>query len=272
MMGTAGQIPSFEEAFAAHTSLRVERFDPSSIVAATSNRLEQPERMVAALGLGLQGVGLARLTLNLLASRQGAERLRRTRQNAVIISGVCGLAALGFAVSGMVEIHHRKLLMLQTLERRERLYQSLRSDVRAVLQRQQRTERRSQQLAGLVGDASLASQLLMQVADALPETTWLTKAECAKNGTVQLLLEGRAKTFQEVTQFMERLKGIGGGGAAVKPISTSVIKDEESGKEVIAFAVQVERMVRSHEESAGTSSQPSSNSVAPAAAVKKMRR
>ena len=86
-------------------------------------------------------------------------------------------------------------------------------------------------------------QLVAYIADALPETVWLTKLECAKNGTLEGLVEGQGRSFQDVTQFLERLKGIAG-ITAVKPLSSTVTIDETSGKELIVFAAQISGRVR----------------------------
>jgi Tfp pilus assembly protein PilN len=140
----------------------------------------------------------------------------------------------------MVAVRQRRLVVLKALEQRERLYQTLRPEVRALLQRQQVTEQRGRLLEGLVGQGSALAQLLATVADVLPRTVWLTKAECSKDAAgMDALLEGRARSFQDVTELLERLKRADG-VTGVKPLATNVVSDQETGKESIAFSVRVE--------------------------------
>ena len=150
------------------------------------------------------------------------------------------LAAFGFGLSGMMASRARRAQLLQSLERREKLYQTLRPQIRTMLQRQQRIEGRAAQLERLAVDASLVTRLLGQLSAALPEHVWLTSVECSTDELLSGLLEGRATSFQEVTQFFDRLKTTAG-MTTVKPLSTNVKTDEATGKEVIAFSVQIQR-------------------------------
>ncbi len=205
-----------------------------------SARIEEPARYLAATGLALQAIGLAPVALNLLAGSQRQQQADRTRGISHAVSAVCLTAALVLGFNGMTEVRRRRLLVLQSLEARERLYQSLRPEVRALLQQQQHVQQRTQQLERLANQVPLLTQVLGQIADALPDDVWLAKAECVKTGLVEGTLEGRAKSFQEVTKFLERLK-TAAGMATVKPLSTNVTPDPATGKEVVAFVVEVQR-------------------------------
>jgi len=240
VMGSPDRFPGLQELITSRLGCEAHSFDLARAVASGANRLEAPGRWAAALGLALQALETVRLPLNLLASVQRQGRSRRVRHTAAITSGVFALAAIGFGISGMMEVRERRVLLLQLLERQEHLYQTLRPEVLTLLKRQQYIEGRSLQLEQLVGDRRLLTQLLAQIAEALPDDVWLTKVDCSKDGRIEGLLEGRAKSFQEVTQFLDRLKTVGG-MTTVKPLSTTVTTDSGSGKEVIAFTVQVER-------------------------------
>ena len=221
--------------------LRVEPLDVAR-VASGVNRLERPERAVAALGLALQGVGLSPLPLNLLDGVQTEAQAQRIRRVAAITSGVCAVAVIVTGLSGMIEVRHRRASILRAMEQQEHLYQTLRPEVRSLLQRQQRTMRQNLQLGRLVSDMPLLSQTLVQIAGVLPDDVWLTALECAKAKaeTIQGTLKGRARSFQDVTQFLERLKSTAG-MTEVKPLSTSIMVDEASKKDIIVFAIQFQR-------------------------------
>ena len=143
----------------------------------------------------------------------------------------------------MLEVRRRRANVLRALERQEHLYQTLRPEVRSLLQRQSRTLQRSLELERLVSETPLLSQLLVQVAGILPDDVWLTTLECSKASadTLQGTIKGRAKSFQDVTQFLERLKRMAG-MTEVKPLSTNVTVDEASKKDLIVFAVEFQRV------------------------------
>jgi Tfp pilus assembly protein PilN len=204
-------------------------------------------RGLAAVGLALQALDAAPVSLNLLASFQNEARGKRITRTAGILSAVFLVAAFAFGISGMLESRARKTRLLELLEGREKLYQTLRPEIRTMLRRQQRIEQRGTQLQRLATDASLLTRLLGELAGTLPDRVWLTSLEATKNGLLSGILEGRATSFQDVTQFFDRLK-TGAGMTTVKPIATNVKTDEATGKEVIAFSVQIQRPLIAQEE------------------------
>ena len=242
MIATASVAERLQPLLSARAGWQIELVDPRQIVSAGSAQSEQPAQFIAAIGLALQGVGLARLPLNLLAAGQAQARAGRLRQGAWVASLVCLLAVLGLGASGMLELRQRRLHVLQAVEQQARLYHALRPQVRALIQRQQRIEQRSAQLSRLSGDSLLLGMLLIHVADALPDTMWLTSFECSQGaaGALDGIIQGRAKSFQDATQFLDRLKTVAGMTSA-KPLSTSVATDPATGKEVVAFSIQVQR-------------------------------
>jgi hypothetical protein len=217
----------------------VEAFDLGQVVRLGSSRLEHPERWAVPVGLALQGLEAAPVPLNLLAAAQGQALERRARQAAWALCGLFALATVGLALSGMVTVRARRLRLLQALERREHLYQSLRPQVRSLLQRQEATTRRTEALARLMTDAGDAARLLVSVTEALPPTMWLMKFEAARDGAPGVQIEGRARSFQDVTGLVDRLKALPG-ATGVKPLSTNVVTDERTGKDAIAFAVRID--------------------------------
>ena len=140
----------------------------------------------------------------------------------------------------MLELTERRTKVLQALERREELYQTLRPDVRALLLRQEQTQQRTHHLEELLRDSPLLTHVLADVVRALPQTVWLTKAEWSKGRTVEGVLEGRAYSFQEVTRLMEALKTTAG-MSSVKLLSAPVSAEGTTGRDVIVFTIQVER-------------------------------
>jgi Tfp pilus assembly protein PilN len=242
-VGSATTLPVLEAALSKVPGLDVARFEPGEAIKATAASAEMARGCATALGLALQGLGLARLPLNFLTASQSEARAKRATRIAMAASAVCAVVALGFGASAVMEIRHRRAALLEALAKREALYQSLRPDVRALLQRQEAIQLRGAQLEQLAGERAFTVQLVAYIAEALPETVWLTKLECAKNGTLEGLVEGQGRSFQDVTQFLERLKGIAG-ITVVKPLSSTVTIDETSGKELIVFAAQISGRVR----------------------------
>ncbi len=269
VVGSSQELERLQGTFDTACGLQLERLELERLVTTKGSRLEQPDRFVAAAGLALQGIDSAGISLNLLQQPQQRVREQQTRRTAQAISVVSVLAAVALAVSGMLEVRSRRLRVAQLLERQVQLYQALRPELRTLLQRQQDIERRSLQLQRLLEHSPALVELLSQIAAALPDTVWLSKFECSKSqppGTtdavqaavVDGLLEGRANSFQEVTQFLDRLKALDN-MATVKPLSTSVVTDEAGGKESIAFAVQVQRPLSPSavaDQSAGGAAEP----------------
>ena len=235
IIGPPDIMPRAQEMLAGE---RVERFDLAQVVALGA--IERPDRFVAALGLALQGLGAAGLSLNLLATSQSQAHARRIQRAASLASALCVMSAAVLGLSGMLEVRQRSVRVLRSLERQERLYQTLRPEARALLQQEEHLERRSLQLEHLAGEAALTTQVLARIAEALPGEAWLTSLECSKAGLMSGLIDGRARSFQDVTKFMEQLKTLAG-MTTVRPLSTNVTTDGATGTEVIAFSVQVQQ-------------------------------
>ena len=246
LVGPSATIPQLEEIVTTRLGLRAEWVDAAAIASGAKD-VKHPERSLIALGLAFQALGLARVPLNLLSAVQTHVRARSVRRSAFILSGVFGAAAAGLGLSGMLEVRERHARVLGALERREQLYQSLRPDARALLQRQEGLEQRTLQLERVAAEAAVLTRLFGQVVEVLPDAIWLTKFEASSNlsptNTVPTdmaegLLEGRANSFQDVTQFLDQLKRIAG-MRAVKTLSTNVIPASDASTELIAFNVQV---------------------------------
>ncbi len=240
MIGPEAVLPRLQMLVGSHSDGTVDRFDLARLLTVPPTSTEPIERSIAAVGLALQGLKIAHIPLNLIETVQRRARWQQTHRAATVVSVLCTVAMLGLGVNGMLEVRHRRLRILQSLEQKQRLYQSLRPEVRELLKRQHHLQQRTAQLERLGGEGSELTQGLAQVAAALPDTVWLTKLECTKSGAVEGTLEGRAKSFQDVTQFFERLKSVAG-MTNVKPLSTNVVNDQTTGKEVVTFVVQVQR-------------------------------
>ncbi|MBI3011361.1 MAG: hypothetical protein HYY58_02580 [Candidatus Omnitrophica bacterium] len=253
----AGAWARLHETLTRQCGLRVERADCSRLMGNGAARFEQESgALITAVGLALQGVGRVRLALNLLASSHRERQSWRIRRAAMITARISVVATVALGLSGMVELRHRRVRVLEALQRQEQLYQSLRPDVRSLLQRQHGMQQHIQRLERLVEDAPAVAQFLAQVAEVLPDDIWLSKLDCSKtslpvgmrDSPVEMLegvLEGRARSFQTLTRFLEELKGSAGqaGGWTIKLLSTNVAPDEASGKDIVAFAVQVQRLL-----------------------------
>ena len=251
VVGSSGTWPRVRQALVSQEQIEVVSFEPppSLIGHASSVSPEQPAGM-AAIGLALQGLRLARLPLNLLTATQQERRVSAIRAGALAMSGVCLILSLVLGAQGMMELRRRRQHALELAEHRQRLYHTLRPHVRALLQHQEHAQERLQRLQQLLVEAGLLPRLFAQISQALPDDVWLTTLECAKSPLVgvasaaegiEVSLEGRAVSFQALTQFMDRLKTMTD-MTTVKPLSTSVTTDPLNGKEAVLFSVQAQKV------------------------------
>jgi Tfp pilus assembly protein PilN len=243
--GERAAWPTLREALTARGITEVQRYDaPAIIRPAGAGEAATSGRFVTAIGLGLQGLGLGRFGLNLMHEAQAVRRARGVQRLAGALAAVGLTASLALGASAMLELRQRRHQRLVSLQRQEQLYQTLRPQLRELLQDQQHLERRIQRLEQLVAQGGAVTHLLAQTAERLPDDVWLTKLEFARAARAAApaegvggLQEGRAKSFQTLTQFTDRLKGLVA-GADVKPLSTNVAADPHTGKDVVTFAVQ----------------------------------
>jgi Tfp pilus assembly protein PilN len=240
VVGSSTELPDVPSQLSARLRVQAEWFDVGRLIAGSRMRFDHPARAVCGLGLALQGAGMARWPLNLLAHAQIQQRSTRLRSVMLVMIGLCALAMCAFGLSGMMEVRRRQLAALRALEQQERQYQTLRPEVRGALQQQDRIQRRAGQLDQLVRAAPVLTQVLGQISYALPEDAWLTKVEIGRAAGIEGMLEGRAKSSRSVTQFLDRLRSTAG-MTTVEPLARTVTVDEASQSELIAFTLRLER-------------------------------
>lgn len=194
-------------------------------------------RWSAAAGLALQACGLAPWSLNLLEGTHRAEAAQGRRRVNVIMSAVSAIFMMVCSVGAMAHIWQRRAAVVRALEEREHLYQRLRPDVRSLLQRQERLQQVTAQLEGVAADADLLTRGVAAIAEALPDGVWLTRMAWVKRDTGPGgQVEGTARSYQDLTQLLERLKTLPQMDQ-VKLLSSAVVVDPVSGREHVTFAV-----------------------------------
>ncbi len=240
LVGAFSAAPQVVEALKRDLGCRVELLSPARTVKINPTRVQSPESFAVAVGLALQGVGLARLPVNLMVEASRRRRVGQMRLSARSASVVCAGLAIGFSAQGMLTTLKTRQAVLQHLLAQERTYQKLRPEVRTLLQHHAQLEARLQQLEGLVLDRGILIQAFQQVTEAMPDDVWFTTLELSKGAALEGVVEGYSRSFQGVTRLMDQLKS-SVGWTSVKPLATTVTTDAATGKEQVAFTVQLQQ-------------------------------
>ena len=196
--------------------------------------------LVVACGLALQGLGSARLTMNLLGEVIRLRRTAQVRRLAWSACALCAVLALAFGALGIVTDVQRRQEMLATLTKQEQQYQTLRPEARTLLKRQARVEARLRQLEAVARTRPRVIRAFGQLADVMPDEIWLTKADLIKDVDLDGVVEGYARSFESLTRFMDLLKS-SAGWAGVKLLGTTVTADKTTGKELVSFTIQLQQ-------------------------------
>jgi Tfp pilus assembly PilM family ATPase/Tfp pilus assembly protein PilN len=233
--GSRGLVTALES----RLGVSVKVLDPAALAQVPAGQ-PHPEQLVVPISLALQGLGQSTLALNLLVERQAARSQDVVRRGAWSVGALAGAAALWLGGQGMVSTLRQRESVLAALSAQERTYQTLRPELRGVIQQHAHVDRRLRQLRELAERRALLGEAMQRVVEALPEELWLTRLELAKEDLeLTALLEGYATSFPGVTRLMDQLKSAVG-WSKVKPLATSVTTDA-AGKELIVFAVQSEQ-------------------------------
>lgn len=242
VVGPNARLPNLEGRLVSTLQLRPVSFELNQTVKIGGESIDPIERAAACFGLALQGMNKASVGLNLLAESQAQAVVQVRRRAAFVVGGFAALLAVGLGVSGMLDARHRQASVLAALEKHEQTYQSLRPEIRTLIKEQAKLQKRIHSLRNLVSNRSVVGSWLVSVSAAMPDEVWLTKVDATRIDSLEGLIEGRGKSFQVVTEFLERLKEMPG-VRSVKPLSTQVMKDEESGREVVEFSVIIKGAV-----------------------------
>ncbi|MBI3087728.1 MAG: PilN domain-containing protein [Candidatus Omnitrophica bacterium] len=206
--------------------------------------------LVVACGLALQGLGSARLTMNLLGEVIRRRRTAQARRLAWSACALCAVLALAFGALGIVTDLQRRQEMLATLAKQEQQYQALRPEARGLLKRQARVEARLRQLEAVARTRPRVIRAFGQLADVMPDEIWLTKADLIKDVELDGVVDGYARSFESLTRFMDLLKS-SAGWTGVKLLGTTVTTDKTTGKELVSFTVQLQQPLGSPQQDGG---------------------
>ncbi len=240
LFGAHAELAAVESKLPGTLGLTVGRLDPRRKVSIEAAVAQAPERACVAVGLALQGLGSVPAPINLLAQAQRRAATERTARIASAFAAACAVVLFINGAIGMFTVRHRYAKALTQLQQREQTYQVLRTELRTLLKQQMELERRTQQFQGLVAGRAAVEDVLSRVVGAMPDDVWLTKLTLSKDGLIEGTLEGQGKSFQSVTQFIDRLKGEAD-MTTVQPLSTQVKAEGPAGAEVVAFSIVIER-------------------------------
>lgn len=258
LVGLSEDYPRLAEDLAQVLGFPVERFDPSRIVLMKSPPPPRAEQLVAACGLALQGLGTARLPINLLDEAMRSRRAVRVRRSAALVGCLSALIAVGWGARGIAASLQARQALLTQLLKQEESYQLLRPEVRTLRKQQSQVEHRLAQLSRLSATHDRVNRALEDIAEALPDSLWLATVELTKEDRIRGTVEGTAQSFQGLTQFMDRVKASSSAWVTVKPQSTNVTTDPDTTVEMVAFSVQMEQLLSepSAEDAAVTTATP----------------
>ena len=239
LAGDTSRYPTCAEGLQRAIGCAVQPFSLQTIVRAE----KRGDEFVAACGLALQGGGRAPLSLNLVEGAVRAARAARVNRVSQLLGVLCALLAALWSGRGIVASLRSRDALLEQYRTQEQSYQLLRPEVRAIRKHQAQLEHRLEQLADLARTRDRVTRSVVQLTEALPDSLWLTTLDLTKAAPhVTGTLEGYAQSFQGVTQFIDRVKAAPE-WVTVKPQATNVMTDPASGAEVVAFTIQLQRLL-----------------------------
>lgn len=239
LVGDTSSYPTCAEGLQRAIGCAVQPLSLQTIVRAE----KRADEFVAACGLALQGGGNAPLSLNLVEGPMRAARAARVNRVSQLLGALCALLAALWSGQGIVASLRSREALLEQYRTQEQSYQLLRPEVRAIRKHQAQLEHRLEQLAYLARTRDRVTRSVVQLTDALPDSLWLTTLDLTKTAPhVAGTLEGYAQSFQGVTQFIDRVKAAPE-WVTVKPQATNVMTDPATGAEVVAFTIQLQRLL-----------------------------
>ncbi|MBI4354121.1 MAG: pilus assembly protein PilM [Candidatus Omnitrophica bacterium] len=198
---------------------------------------------VATCGLAFQGAGPTRVSLNLIQGMLRRRHAARLHLGAQFIGVLAALLAALWSAAGIVTSLHAREAVVEAYRKEEHSYQLLRPEVRSIRRHQAHLEARLTQLEFLARTHDRMSRSLLYLTETLPDSLWLTMLDLSKSiPHITGTLEGYAQSFQGVTQFIDRVKAEPE-WVTVKPQATNVMTDPTTRTEVVAFAIQVQRLL-----------------------------
>lgn len=253
LTGGAALMPGLDKALAAAFSCRVRPAEPFKLlqIAAEAQKtigLSQKALFAQAVGLALRGLGAAFIDVNLL--RKSIKAARNNRRKLVYDAGSIILTmSVILGVSAMMrEEYNAKRLHLEHLKRQLNLLNIHHPQVNELQNKTALLAYQCGLLQNLAVNRSLWLESLKELSRILPADLWFTaftgqgsfEAAAGKYRN-SLQIEGRAATYEEVNDFVAKLKS-SRVFEEVKPISSTFVEEGKDGDtdEVVKFSISME--------------------------------
>lgn len=212
-MGGGWQTPGLVEAFSSVLGLPVESFPPSS--------QEAGPALATAIGLGLQGLGLAR-GVNLLSAAVTSARkeVRRRTISAVAVAALLAALALGTWRYWALQ---EQSLALQPAQARAAQREA---EIKALRSRQRVLEARLAELRRIMQPRHQVLNALKELSACAPSGIWLTSVTCSPGRPI--MVQGRAGSMADVADLLDSLG------------SRSALTYVKQGQDNVDFAITME--------------------------------
>jgi len=200
-------------------------------------------QFAVSIGLALRGLAELKIEVNLLKEMLSERAYARQRAIYWRLSIImAALIVVSFSIF-MRQDYNAKRARLEKIDETLNLYKTYEPRIKEVERDIDVLNNKVNMLAQVAISRGVWLDILSKISEIMPKELWVTDISCIisieEGGPGRLDLNGKALSYQAVNSFVSSLKS-SAEFKDVKPISSSVETDSETGEEIVKFSITME--------------------------------
>lgn len=196
-----------------------------------------------AVGLGLRGIIPLPIEVNFLKELLSEKELALEKRVYASLSMALAAAIVISLSAFMRQDYAVKKAKLDKVEEMIELYKDYEPKIKRAEEKEGVLKDKTAALYSVASSRALWLDVLKVISEMAPKDVWLTDVSgvvsIEKSDLGRLDVDGRALSYQSVNNFVSSLKS-SPGFKDVKPISSSVEKDKDTGEEIVKFSITMD--------------------------------
>ena len=256
LTGGGSAIEDIEIRLAARLNVKPRILDPFRKLKTSKDALSNIEagdvkrQFSVAVGLALRGITALKIELNFLKEMISERRISSQKNIYSRFSiAIATLIVISFSIF-MRESYSIKRLKLDGVDEMLDIYNTYEPKIKELQNAEDILKEKLQTLYQVTNSRSIWLDVFKIISEILPKEVWITDVSgivsLEKSGLGRLDLSGKALSYQSVNNFVSALKS-SVSFKDVKPISSSIDIEEDTGEEIVRFSITMDVVVESSE-------------------------
>lgn len=201
----------------------------------------QSPQLAAAIGLGLEGLKLTDIKINLIKKAK-TNIFKRVKANYIynLISIFCGILLI-FLITAVIILAREKQAVLSKLKEFKTISQEYIPKITVLKEKYDGICLKADSMNAALNNRNIISRILYKISEIIPQDVWITNFTAKfdyQNNTGQITLNGKSLNYKEINKLISGLKDTGY-FSLIKPMSSKTKVEEVTKEELVNFIIKL---------------------------------